>query len=113
MGMRISSNTGAGCSGAAAWQQRQQDFKALARALQAGDLSTAKTAYTALAGSGRPAASSTSPLAQLGQALQAGDLAGAQKAMASMRGHHRAAPAAAPVSTTPPANSTGGLHLTA
>jgi len=115
MGMRISSNVGAaGTSGAAAWQQRQQDFKALTQALQANDLATAKTAYAALAGSGKPAASSSSPLAQLGQALQSGDLAAAQKSMASMRGHHRAAAAASPVSTSPAADSTGGgLHLVA
>jgi hypothetical protein len=79
-------------------QQRQQSFKNLFAALQAGDLGAAQTAYAQLTGSTTPptgtsnsTANANSPLAQIGQALQNGDLAGAQKAAQAFQsghGHH-------------------------
>jgi hypothetical protein len=91
MGMRVSSGASpAGQSGAAAWQQRQQNLKALASALQSGSLDQAKAAYASLS-TGNSVGSATnpaSPLAQLGKSLQAGDLGAAQRAFASIRPHH-------------------------
>ena len=82
-------------------QQRQQDFKSIANALQSGDLSTAQSAFASLlqtfpnssspvnnltqnataasaTGSGNSANSVSSDLSALGQAIQSGDLTGAQ-----------------------------------
>src|SRR5690242_16885086 len=58
------------------YQQRRQNFEALAQALQSNDLTAAKQAYTALAqsipsGADQP----NNPFAQIGQALQSNDLA--------------------------------------
>jgi hypothetical protein len=94
MGMSIGSAGSVGASQSPAvanWQQRQQDFKNLASALQTGDLGAAQKAFSGLTG-GSNTISGNSPLAQLGQALQNGDLSGAQQAMqalqASRSGHH-------------------------
>jgi hypothetical protein len=111
MGMAITSSTastvGTSQTGASAWQQRQQNFQALAQALNSGDLTAAKTAYAALTanrsggGSGSAANNPNSPLAQLGQALQNGDLAGAQTAFSAMRsGHHHHSGATSASSTS-------------
>ena len=82
-------------------QQRQQDFKSLAVALQSGDLSGAQSAFASLlqmlpnsssaansqtqiaatsstSGSINGTSSITSDLSALGQAIQSGDLTGAQ-----------------------------------
>ena len=82
-------------------QQRQQDFKSIANALQSGDLSTAQSAFASLlqtfpnssspvnnltqnaatvsaTGSSNSANSVSSDLSALGQAIQSGDLTGAQ-----------------------------------
>jgi hypothetical protein len=110
MGMGISSvGSGGGASqaGAAAWQQRQQSFQALAHALKSNDLAAAKTAYASLTGNGSNSAASNanSPLAQLGQALQNGDLGAAQQAFSALRsGHHHHGGGA--VSATAAAGST-------
>lgn len=90
MGMRITGNSGAAPSGAAAWQQRQQNVQALAKALQSDDLDAAKAAFTKVAANAPPRASAdaNSPLAQIGKALQSGDLAAAQQAFSALRQHH-------------------------
>ncbi len=110
MGMAITSSTasttGAGQTGASAWQQRQQNFQALAQALNSGDLTGAKAAYAALTAnnSGGASSSPNSPLAQLGQALQSGDLAGAQTAFSAMRsGHHHHGSASGSATAAPSA----------
>jgi len=88
------------------WQQRAQDFKALANALQSGDLTGAQQAFAALQKDQPGSTSTTSASGQNSQAsndfqslqnaLQSGDLSGAQQAFASLkqdlqgahRGHH-------------------------
>ncbi len=89
------------------WQQNQQNFQALAVALQNGDLAGAQTAFSALAtnkpdfasvlaASGGPQAGagtggSSAAMTQLGQALGSGNLSQAQAAfqtLASNRSHH-------------------------
>ncbi len=94
MGMRVH---GAGTdlahesSSVGNWQQRQQNFKSLNSALQAGDLAAAQQAFAAITTNNPSAATGgTGPLAQIGQALQAGDLATAQQAAQAWRGHHHA-----------------------
>lgn len=90
MGMRVSSGGATQQGGAVAWQQRQQNFQALAKALQSQDLDAAKAAYTALT-KNAPAGAASNPnsaLAQLGKALQSGDLAGAQQAFSAMQARH-------------------------
>jgi len=91
MGMRIQSGGGAQANatsatgGAAAWQQRKQQFQDLSQALQSNNLDAAKAAFAKISSADPKAASNpNSPLAQLGKALQGGDLAGAQQVMASM-----------------------------
>ena len=90
MGMRMTGNTWAAPSGAATWQQRQQNVQALAKALQSDDLDAAKTAFTKVSANAPPRASAdaTSPLAQIGKALQSGDLTAAQQAFSALRQHH-------------------------
>ena len=92
------------------FKQRRHDFKALANALQSGDLSSAQSAFAALQKDlpNASQASATPPVGQTSQAatdfqtlqsaLNSGDLSGAQKAFASLktdlqstkgaRGHH-------------------------
>src|SRR5262249_27470038 len=77
------------------WQQRQQELKHLASALQSGDINAANAAYASLDGSSN--SQSNGPLAQVGQALQKGDLADAQQAFQLLskglgHHHHHAAP---------------------
>lgn len=72
------------------YQQRRQNFEALAQALQSNDLTAAKQAYTALAqsipsGADQP----NNPFAQIGQALQSNDLASAQNAFAALQARHK------------------------
>ena len=115
MGMRVSSTAGTSQSGAAAWQQRQQDFQALAQALKTNDLTGAKAAYASLTGSGSSSASSNpnSPLAQLGQALQNGDLGAAQQALSALRsGHHHSGTASnLPAPAAPTATSGNNVNF--
>ena len=90
---------------ASAFKQRRLDFEALAQALGSGDLSGAKSAFSALqqdvknvgqAQSGQQTGASgqdqfQTALQALGQALSSGDLAAAQNAFASLQqahGHH-------------------------
>jgi hypothetical protein len=102
MGMAITSSTaGASQTGAAAWQQNQQSFAALAKALKSGDLSSAQSAYAALTTNKASANNPNSPLAQLGQALNSGDLTGAQKALAAMRSAQASNSSAANANTPP------------
>ena len=108
MGMKISSGTSAIQGGAQAWQQRQQDFKALSQALSSNNLDAAKTAYASLTsnGSNNAASNPNSPLAQLGKALQSGDLSATQKAFSQMKvghGHHHHSSSSAASSATTPA----------
>jgi hypothetical protein len=103
----IGATQSANAAGAAsAYKQSASDFKALAQALQSGDLSGAQQAFAALqqdspwvsravAGatpSGATSDGSASPLQALGKALQSGDIAGAQQAFAAVQqargGHH-------------------------
>ena len=70
--------------GAANLQQRQQSFKSLMTALQAGDLNGAKAAYSSLT-NGAQTISGNSPMAQLGHALQSGDLVRAQQVAKQMQ----------------------------
>jgi hypothetical protein len=90
MGWKVNSSGAGSQVSSAAWQQRQQNFQALSKALQSSDLKAAKTAFASLA-SGSPSGATSnpnSPLAQLGKALQSGDLAAAQNAFSQMRGSH-------------------------
>lgn len=92
MGMRIpsSSSGAANVGGASAWQAQRQNFKQLSQALQAGDLTAAKSAFDAISAKSANASDPNSPLAKLGQAIQSGDVAAAQQAFSAMRsgGHH-------------------------
>ena len=102
MGMAITSSTaGASQTGAAAWQQNQQNFAALAKALKADNLASAQSAFAALTANRTSASNPNSPLAQLGQALNSGDLSGAQKAFAAMRSAHLSSSSAASANTSP------------
>lgn len=83
------------------WQQRRQDFKSLASALQSGDLNSAQAAFAAwqkdLPGNTSTSNSSdpTSPFGQnsqanadfksLSDALKSGDVTGAQKAFTTLK----------------------------
>ena len=94
MGMPISSvassNATQQLQGAGAWQQRRQSFDALSKALQSGDLTAAKQAFSSLASSFPQGVANNpnSPLAKLGQALQTGNLSAVQSAFSAMRGNH-------------------------
>jgi hypothetical protein len=76
------------------YQNRQSDIKQLGSALQSGDLSSAQTAFSAIAALGQseplansePFAKSTrdQALNTIGQDLEAGNLAGAQAAFAAL-----------------------------
>jgi hypothetical protein len=100
--MAITSSTaGASQTGAAAWQQNQQNFAALAKALKSDNLASAQSAFAALTANRAGAANPNSPLAQLGQALNSGDLAGAQKAFAAMRSAQASNSNAAGANTPP------------
>lgn len=89
------------------FQQRRQNFEALAQALQSNDLTGAKQAYSALTQNnpgGTPPPNS--PLAQIGQALQSNDLSGAQNAFATLQAgrhkhhhHHQGTPQPDPSAT--------------
>ncbi len=73
------------------FQQRRQNFEALAQALQSNDLTGAKQAYSALTQS-NPAGTPppNSPLTQIGQALQSDDLSAAQNSFATLKaGQHK------------------------
>ena len=120
MGMRISSGQASSAQGGAAvWQQRQQQFKALSEALQSNNLDSAKAAYAALTKNAPSGASGNvnSPLAQLGKALQSGDLAAAQQAFAALRSQHRARsegtsaprPGSSAPPPSPPTDTAGNL----
>jgi len=126
MGMRIGSSTAVAGSqgvGVANWQQRQQSFKDLFAAVQAGDLGAAQKAYSGLTGGA--AVKGNGALAQIGQALNNGDVAGAQQVaqtfLASRSAHHHhhggqgASPTPASPSTSAAASSGPGslLNLTA
>lgn len=112
MGMSIpsfSSTNAASVSSTSSWQQRNQDFQSLSKALQSGNLDQAKTAYAQLV-KDLPANATqdpNSPLAKIGQELQTGDVAAAQKTMSDMKshrgGHHRPHPSSTTASagTTP------------
>jgi hypothetical protein len=120
MGMRIASassvNQGSAASGASAWQQRRQQFEALSKALQGGNLDAAKAAYGSLVSQGGKVTSAdpNSPFAQLGKALQGGDLAGAQQAFAAIKSHRHQAAHGAGGSSLPapsPPTATAGNRL--
>ena len=102
MGMRIpsSSSSAGNVGGASAWQAQRQNFKQLSQALQAGDLTAAKSAFDSLSAKSPNASDPNSPLAKLGQAIQSGDVAAAQQAFSAMRSgghhHHHAAAASQP-----------------
>lgn len=69
------------------WQQRRQNFDALAQAISSGDLASAKTAYGNIT-SQLPSGASVNPnsfLGKIGSALDASDLTTAQQVLASRR----------------------------
>lgn len=116
MGWKVNSGGAASQATSAAWQQRQQNFQALSKALQSGDLSGAQTAFASLTQAAASGANSnpSSPLAQLGKALQSGDLGAAQTAFSQMRSaHHRtqgsasAAQSFTPASVPAPTDTSG------
>ena len=126
MGMRVSSGmsgaSATGQSGAAEWQQRKQDYKSLASAMQSGNLDAAKSAYASMtSGSKFTTNNPNSPLAQLGNALQSGDMGAAQKAFAALQSAHhqrvsgRSGSASGvspvPVTTPSPATATTGNNV--
>lgn len=101
--MNISNTTSAAMSGcqhamSGAMQQRGQDFRALAKAIESGDLDASKEAYATFQetlknnGSSRPdpffsdSESQTSKdLAAIGKALESGDIDAAKEAMATLK----------------------------
>jgi predicted lipoprotein len=110
-----------------AFKQRRQDFEALAQALNSGDLSGAKSAFSALQqdfktvvqtqpGQQTPGNGQNSFQAAfqvLGQALSSGDLSAARNAFASLQqahGHHHRH-AQTNGGTSAPATSTGASTL--
>jgi hypothetical protein len=120
MGMQISSGAASAQGGAQVWQQRRQQFQALAQAMGAHDLNAARSAYAALTHNGTSYAASdpNSPLAQLGKALQAGDFSAAQGVWTEMklgRGPYRQAqpPSASSTRTAlaPYTTQTVGNHV--
>jgi hypothetical protein len=112
-------------------KQIKNDFKALATALQSGNLSDAQQAYATLQkdapnlfnsnSSSSQAGAQNNPLAAIGTALQAGDITSAQTAFSTLQQsqktgghhhHHHAKPAASAAaadttSTTNPSGTTG------
>ena len=87
MGMRINGGGGGYAAGAqdAQWQQRRQNFDALAQAISGGDLSGANDAFAKIEAQ-LPAGASAKPnsfLDQIGAALQSGDIGSAQKLLAA------------------------------
>ena len=85
MGMRINGGGGGYASGAqdAQWQQRRQNFDALAQAIAGGNLSNANDAFAKIQSS-LPPGRGTNPngfLGQIGAALQSGDIATAQQVL--------------------------------
>jgi hypothetical protein len=113
---------------ASKFKQQSADFKALAQALQAGDLGAAQQAFAMLqqdapwvsravsasaTGSSAGSGSTTSPLQALSNALQSGDMTGAQQAFAALQaqhghqGHHHHGPSTPANSATTPAPPTG------
>jgi len=89
-------------------------LRAVGQALQAGDLSAATAAYSALADKGQRFAGRNpdSPFAKLGAALSAGDLAGAKAAFATMftsRMPDRADKSPTPPVATDPVVSASGV----
>ena len=109
MAMSVNSATsgGSSVSSTSGWQKSQQDFQSLSKALQSGNLDSAKAAYAQLVKDSPASATQdpNSPLSQIGKALQSGSIAAAQKAMSTMKGghghHHRAASTTTASSTTP------------
>ena len=104
MGMRIHGGGGGQAPGAqdAQWQQRRQNFDALAQAISGGNLASANDAFTKIQGQ-IPAGgniNSGSFLGQIGAALQSGDMASAQKILATRnnRDGHQTDPVGAPAS---------------
>jgi hypothetical protein len=107
MGMRIpsASSSTANVGGASAWQAQRQTFKQLSQALQAGDLTAAKSAFDALSAKSPNASDPNSPLAKLGQAIASGDVAAAQQAFSALRSgghHHRHGTPASPATQSAP-----------
>ena len=87
MGMRIHGGGGGYASGAqdAQWQQRRQNFDALAQAIAGGTLSNANDAFAKIQAS-VPAGGSMNPngfLSKIGAALQTGDITTAQQVLAA------------------------------
>lgn len=87
MGMRIHGGGGGYSAGAqdAQWQQRRQNFDALAQAISAGNLSNANDAYSKITSS-MPAGAQVNPngfIAKVGAALQSGDITTAQQILAA------------------------------
>ena len=83
MGMRIHGGGGGYASGAqdAQWQQRRQNFDALAQAISGGNLSSAQAAYAQIQSS-LPAGANANPngfMSKVGAALQSGDISSAQQ----------------------------------
>ena len=87
MGMRIHGGGGGYSAGAqdAQWQQRRQNFDALAQAISGGNLSGAKDAFAKISSQGQVggAGKANSFLDQIGAALQAGDISSAQQLLAA------------------------------
>jgi hypothetical protein len=115
MGMQISGSTSAS-QGAAAWQQRQQGVQSMMKALTAGDLAGAQSAYASMS-NGTNAVQGSGPLAQIGKALQSGDLGAAQQAAQSLQAarggqhhhHHQpTTPVVATATTQPPTPAGAG-----
>ena len=102
MGMRIHGGGGGHAPGAqdAQWQQRRQNFDALAQAISGGNLSSANDALAKIQGQ-IPSGGNINPgsfLGQIGAALQSGDMASAQKILAARnnRDGHQTDPVGAP-----------------
>ena len=103
MSMQVSGVAAAvGSRPAQPWQLPQQNVKALSSALQAGNLSAARSAYQSLVagpGSSRDT-SPTTALAEVGKALDSGDLSAAQRALQALRANHRNHPHRPPATAT-------------
>ena len=93
MGMRIHGGGGSYAPGPqdAQWQQRRQNFDALAQAITGGNLSGASEALAKIAGQ-IPAGGGINPesfLGKIGAALQSGDMTSARQILAARNNRHQ------------------------
>ena len=117
MGMRVSGSSysaaSQGTSSVNNWQQRRQAMSSLTDAMQSGNLSSAKQAYSTLTSGKTPPADS--PLAKLGAAIDSGNVSAAQNAFQTLQsarhGHHQYSSSQASTTTSVGTTSTVGNNV--